>query len=442
MFFRIRTRLLVANALTLVLLIALTLLVVVQLRSLGPAIALLNQLSTIAVKARDLTIAAQYASADLNAALTGVSRDQQEAQDFDRQMTLLGRAVADMQSDFDAIPLSDNFHQEYAAVQQTQGEYQQLADKLFAAVAARHAQPSVETRTAQEQAVEPASRVSARFNQQVEALTSAVAGEVAAARQGLQAQVNRTIAILVGMGLLIALVIMAIQFMTLRVVGRPLSVLAEAVRRIGAGDLSVRVPVRQKDEVGELANTFNLMAEAVLRGREELQEQNRRLEEVVQARTAVLQETVSRLEGALAEQTTLRTILEGVSTPVLPVAEGVLLMPLIGALDDQRAAQALQVLLQTVEAQGAGIVILDVTGLPLIDMAVAATLLRAAQAVRLLGASVILAGIRPEVAQTLIALDMRLDLLLPVANLQAAVALALRRSRKEIDHAKIAAESG
>ena len=135
---------------------------------------------------------------------------------------------------------------------------------------------------------------------------------------------------------------MVIQFMMQRVVGRPLGVLAEAVRRIGAGDLDVRVPVRQKDEVGELANTFNLMAEAVLRSREELQEQNRHLEEMVQARTAVLQDPVSRLESALAEQTTLRTILEGVSTPVLPVADGVLMMPLIGALDKHRAEQALQ----------------------------------------------------------------------------------------------------
>ena len=279
--------------------------------------------------------------------------------------------------------------------------------------------------------------MSARFNQQIDSLTSAIAAQVEVARQNLQEQVNRTIAIVVSLGILIALVTMVIQFMMQRVVGRPLGVLADAVRRIGAGDLDVRVPVRQKDEVGELANTFNLMAEAVLRSREELQEQNRHLEEMVQARTAVLQETVSRLESALAEQTTLRTILEGVSTPVLPVADGVLMMPLIGALDNQRAEQALQVLLRAVETHGTRIVILDVTGLPLIDTAVAATLLRAAQAVRLLGAAIILAGIRPEVAQTLTALDIQLHLLQPVANLQAAVALALRRSQKAIEQKRI-----
>jgi rsbT co-antagonist protein RsbR len=437
MFFRIRTRLLVASALILTLLIALTLLVVMQLRSLGPAIERFNQLSTIAVKARNLTIAAQYASADMDAALTGVSNEQQQALDFDRQMFLLGKAVADMQSDFAAISISERLRQEYAAIQQTQVEYQEIGDKLFAAVAARHARPSAETRDAQQQVVEPASRVSARFNQQIDSLTSAIAAEVEVARQNLQEQVNRTIAIVVSLGILIALVTMVIQFMMQRVVGRPLGVLADAVRRIGAGDLNVRVPVRQKDEVGELANTFNLMAEAVLRSREELQEQNRHLEEMVQARTAVLQETVSRLESALAEQTTLRTILEGVSTPVLPVADGVLMMPLIGALDNQRAEQALQVLLQAVETHGTRIVILDVTGLPLIDTTVAATLLRAAQAVRLLGAAIILAGIRPEVAQTLTALDIQLHLLQPVANLQAAVALALRRSQKAIEQKRV-----
>src|SRR5262245_17536722 len=141
MFFRIRTRLLVGSGLSLALLIALTLLVVVQLLSLGPAIAQLNHLSTIAVKARDLTIAAQYASADLNAALSGVSKDQQEARDFDRQMLLLATAVADMQSDFAAISISESVRQNYVAVQQTQAEYRKLADKLFAAVAARHAGP-------------------------------------------------------------------------------------------------------------------------------------------------------------------------------------------------------------------------------------------------------------------------------------------------------------
>ena len=108
MFFRIRTRLLVASALTLTLLIALTLLVVMQLRSLGPAIERFNQLSAIVVKTRNLTIAAQYASADMDAALTGVSNDQQQALDFDRQMFLLGKAVADMRGDFAAISISES----------------------------------------------------------------------------------------------------------------------------------------------------------------------------------------------------------------------------------------------------------------------------------------------------------------------------------------------
>jgi len=141
--------------------------------------------------------------------------------------------------------------------------------------------------------------------------------------------------------------------------------------------------------------------------------------------------TAERAREALQEQiiAAQRAALRELSTPLIPLAEGVVVMPLIGSMDSARASQVMETLLEGVSLHRARFVILDITGLPLVDSQVANVLLQAAQAARLLGAEVLLTGVRPEVAQTLVGIGADLSGLAAPGTLQAGIAAALRRVR-------------
>lgn len=125
-----------------------------------------------------------------------------------------------------------------------------------------------------------------------------------------------------------------------------------------------------------------------------------------------------------AQEDTIREL----STPLIPLDAGVVVVPLIGRLDKVRTAQLLEKLLEGVVAQRSSCVILDVTGVMKVDAEVAHALIRAARAVRLLGAEVILTGIRPEIAQTLVSLDIDLSQLVTLSSLRSGLHHALKRS--------------
>jgi rsbT co-antagonist protein RsbR len=88
----------------------------------------------------------------------------------------------------------------------------------------------------------------------------------------------------------------------------------------------------------------------------------------------------------------------------------------------------LETLLEGIAGSGASVAILDITGVALVDTQVANALIRAAQAVNLLGAQVVLTGIRPEVAQTLVGLGVELGGIVTRSSLQSGIAYALERS--------------
>ena len=137
-----------------------------------------------------------------------------------------------------------------------------------------------------------------------------------------------------------------------------------------------------------------------------------------EAERLALQEQI--IEG---QQAALREL----STPIIPITDGVIAMPLIGAIDSNRAQQVIEGLLTGVAELGATTAILDITGVLVVDTQVANALLRAAQAVKLLGAQVIITGIRPEVAQTLVGLGLDLSGITTLATLQSGIAWALAR---------------
>jgi len=124
-----------------------------------------------------------------------------------------------------------------------------------------------------------------------------------------------------------------------------------------------------------------------------------------------------------AQRETLREL----STPLLPIAAGVVLMPLVGAIDAERAALVLEALLDGVSTHRAKTAILDITGVRTVDAEVAAGLVRAAFAARMLGARVVLTGVRPNAAQTLVTLGIDMRGIETVSSLQQGVAHAIAR---------------
>lgn len=126
-----------------------------------------------------------------------------------------------------------------------------------------------------------------------------------------------------------------------------------------------------------------------------------------------------------------RVALKDLSTPLIPINDQVMVMPVIGVVDSIRAQQVLETLLTGISRSHARIAILDITGVSTVDTLVANTLIGAAKAVRLLGAQMVLSGIRPEVAQTLIGLGIDLQSIVTCGTLQAGIAYAIRHSGED-----------
>ena len=109
------------------------------------------------------------------------------------------------------------------------------------------------------------------------------------------------------------------------------------------------------------------------------------------------------------------------STPVLQVRERILILPIIGVLDEQRANQFTEQLLAGIRNNRAKVVVIDITGVPDVDSEVANHLVQAVDASRLMGASVILTGLSPEIAQTLVTIGVDLGKMNTVGDLQGGV---------------------
>jgi rsbT co-antagonist protein RsbR len=142
-----------------------------------------------------------------------------------------------------------------------------------------------------------------------------------------------------------------------------------------------------------------------------------------QERVALQQQIIAAQQAALHE----------LSTPIIPLTDDVVAMPLIGAIDSNRAQQVIETLLTGVAASRATTAILDITGVQVVDTQVANALLRAAQAVKLLGARVVLTGIRPEIAQTLVGLGLDMGGITTRATLQSGIAFALADRAKRMN---------
>ena len=130
-----------------------------------------------------------------------------------------------------------------------------------------------------------------------------------------------------------------------------------------------------------------------------------------------------RTEQTIKEQA---AALMELSTPIIPISDHVLAMPLIGVVDARRAGLVLETMLDGIVRSRARVAILDITGVKEVDKQVAQALARVSQAVQLLGTQLVLTGIRPEVAQTLVTIGADLGKIVTCGTLQAGIAYATR----------------
>ncbi|WP_052375073.1 PAS domain-containing protein [Chondromyces apiculatus] len=145
------------------------------------------------------------------------------------------------------------------------------------------------------------------------------------------------------------------------------------------------------------------------------------LRDLTDQRRSEMERDALREQVLAAHQRAIREL----STPLIPLAEGLVVMPLLGTIDSSRAKQIMETLLDGVAAQRARIAILDVTGIKHVDTAVANALVKTAQAANLLGTEVVLTGIGPDIARILVELGVNLGTLKTRGTLQSAVAYAL-----------------
>jgi rsbT co-antagonist protein RsbR len=116
------------------------------------------------------------------------------------------------------------------------------------------------------------------------------------------------------------------------------------------------------------------------------------------------------------------------STPVVKLWEGVVAVPLVGTLDSARAQVVMERLLQTLVDTGSPYAIIDITGVPAVDTQVAQHILKTVVAARLMGADCIISGIRPQIAQTIVALGIEFGDIATKASLADALRHVLRKT--------------
>jgi rsbT co-antagonist protein RsbR len=162
----------------------------------------------------------------------------------------------------------------------------------------------------------------------------------------------------------------------------------------------------------------------------ELSRLNSVLETTVAERTAALESALTEVQARadtqsklLAEVEQQRIAIRELSVPVIPISATTLIMPLVGDLDGSRLQQLQEQALQALQRSSAHFLVLDITGVPMVDTHVAQGLLAVVQAARLLGARVMMVGIRPEVAQSIVALGLNMHGMDTASDLQSALSV-------------------
>jgi rsbT co-antagonist protein RsbR len=211
-----------------------------------------------------------------------------------------------------------------------------------------------------------------------------------------------------------------------QVLEQTLQELASSQMRAGLGrEESLALLGAQREAIYHVLEQADLSAQDALAASRTLEELG---SQITQATIDMHhRDLVERLQEASATQAQLREAIQELSTPIIPLYIGVLAVPLVGRVDSQRAQVLTEALLEAIAREQAEIVLLDITGVAVVDTNVANHLIQTARAAALLGSQVVLVGISAEVAQTLVQLGLDLGQLVTLSNLQSGLEYALSR---------------
>jgi rsbT co-antagonist protein RsbR len=182
-------------------------------------------------------------------------------------------------------------------------------------------------------------------------------------------------------------------------------------------------------------NHFSLIVYEMLEKNETITEQN------MKQYVMVFADWITPMRDGIVEtyaKTWERTVqlqkiaLQELSASLIPVFDKISVMPLVGTIDTERAKLIMENLLEGVVKHRAEVVLLDITGVPVVDTMVAHHIIQAADAVRLVGAKCMLVGIRPEIAQTIVTLGINLKDFTTTSTLQRGVEQALAWTNRKI----------
>lgn len=417
MFTQLRTRVLVSGISILVVVTALVMLTVIERRNLSASINRLVHIETARGTARELSLYVQYNAHDTNAYALGHLEHRQEfdehAATFRARVAALQQAIADGMLDDDESELVET-------ITQVREQYDEIALHLFAAADTNRNTPSATNQALEDTAWQEADEMGDQLDTLSQDLAAGIQDDLDLVEDEIAARNRLMVTVLVGTGFgLIALLLLLFGFVN-HALGGPLSQLLAAIAHFTAGDYTSRVAVQSNDEIGTIGKAFNALAATVEQHNHTLV----RLEvvETARAEAETARQTVTVQLATIEAQ---RDMIRDLSVPVLPVASTTLVMPLVGILDTERLALVQTQALAAIERTSARFLIIDVTGVPVLDREVARGLNHIIATVGLLGAKVVLVGIRPEVAQAIVGMGVQIGHIATRATLESGIAHAL-----------------
>ncbi len=261
-----------------------------------------------------------------------------------------------------------------------------------------------------------------RIEQQVQAINSSTNSELQNLQSAVERVQQRALLVIIGSVLGALALISVVSFLIRNDLLVPLQRLTASATALAAGTLSARsnLPARS-DEIGTLAAAFDSMGAALQRSQHNLEEQISARTAELQAERASLEQALQDIQRGSQERDQLLEQLSHAQNPVIPITERVLIAPLVGQINLERLNTIQTAVLDAVATRRAQVIIMDVTGVPVLDAASAASFITMEQALRLIGARMLVVGLRPDVAESLVSAGITSGELWTAADLQAGI---------------------
>lgn len=182
---------------------------------------------------------------------------------------------------------------------------------------------------------------------------------------------------------------------------------------------------RAEGEVTDLEKAQGALKVALAKAEEEKARAERLGRDALES-ARIAEAARSQAEAAVSEKIAIQRAVKDLSTPILPLTDDIAAMPLIGALDSIRIVQVMESATEYVSKNEIRVLILDLSGIPVVDTQVAASIIKTIQAVDLIGGTCIVTGIQPPVAQTMVELGIDMERVTKKGTLKAGLATAMR----------------